>query len=137
MTKVVFGAIAAVMLAAAPLSTASAHHSPVAVFDMKSRVDYTGTLKAVHWVNPHIYIVVEVPGPNNTSTAWDFESMPVSFFTRAGVRKKDFDAKIGDKVVVRAMKAANGRPLGFLRNIKFSDGSEVRILKDDEAAPLR
>jgi hypothetical protein len=137
MRKVLLGALAAALLAAVPVSSASAHHSPVAVFDMKSRVDYTGTLKAVHWVNPHIYIVVEVPGPNGTATAWDFESMPVSFFTRAGVRKKDIEAKIGDKVVVRAMKAANGRPLGFLRNLKFSDGSEIRILKDDEAAPLR
>jgi Family of unknown function (DUF6152) len=137
MKKILLGALAAVTLAAIPLSVASAHHSPVAVFDMQDRSNWEGTLKEVHWVNPHIYIVVDVKGADGKVTPWQFESMPVVYFTRAGVRKKDFDAKIGDKVKVRAMKALNGKPLGFLRIVTFSDGSHYTILKDTDATPLR
>jgi hypothetical protein len=40
--------------------TAAAHHSVSAEFDTSKRVTFTGSVKKVDWMNPHIYTHVEV-----------------------------------------------------------------------------
>ncbi len=122
----------AILAFAAPVA-GSAHHSPVAVYDMESRVNKVGTIAKINWVNPHIYVDVVVM-ENGKPVTWAMESMPPSYFARAGVRKKDFDARVGQKVTARVMTARNGKPLGFLRDLGFEDGTHIRILADNETA---
>src|SRR5262245_45476917 len=40
--------------------TAMAHHSVSAEFDTNKKVTFTGTVKKIDWMNPHIYTHVEV-----------------------------------------------------------------------------
>ena len=37
-----------------------AHHSPSAIFDMKTRVPLKGSVTKVDWVNPHIVVYMDV-----------------------------------------------------------------------------
>ena len=37
-----------------------AHHSVSAEFDTNKKVTFTGTVKKIDWMNPHIYTHVEV-----------------------------------------------------------------------------
>jgi len=110
-------------------AVATAHHSPVAVFDMDKRVTQKGTFKAVHWTNPHVNFDVEVLKDGKPMT-WQFESHGVSYFTRNGIRLRDFQAKIGLGVEVLAQPAINGNPFGFVRVMKFADGTEFKMFED-------
>src|SRR5262245_4904836 len=54
--------IAVVMSAGLLLSSVAlmAHHSVSAEFDTNKKVTFTGTVKKIDWMNPHIYTHVEV-----------------------------------------------------------------------------
>ena len=43
-----------------------AHHSISAEFDTSKPITFTGTVKKVAWMNPHIYTQVEVKQPNGS-----------------------------------------------------------------------
>ena len=49
---------------AATLLTGSlwAHHSTSAVFDMNKKIQVSGTLTKVDWINPHISIFLDAKG---------------------------------------------------------------------------
>jgi hypothetical protein len=50
--------VAGVAIAAAP---ALAHHSLFAVFDEGQTVTLNGIVSKVEWVNPHVYLYLDVP----------------------------------------------------------------------------
>ncbi len=51
-----------------------AHHSTTAVFDMGKKVQVTGVLNRVDWINPHISIFVDAKkGEHGGNDAWHFE----------------------------------------------------------------
>ncbi len=47
-------------LAVIVAGSASAHHNMAATFDLAQRFTATGTLTRIDWVNPHIYVSVDV-----------------------------------------------------------------------------
>ena len=56
----------ALIIAAVP---AVAHHSISAEFDTSKPITFTGVVKKIDWMNPHIYTHVEVKNPDGTTTA--------------------------------------------------------------------
>jgi len=105
---------------------ALAHHSPLAVFAMEKKATQKGTFKSVRWTNPHVWFDVEVMKDGKPQT-WSYESHGVTFFTRNGIRKRDFEAKAGLGVDVTSNPALNGGPTGHIRIMKFSDGTEFKM----------
>ncbi len=55
----------AVLMLAGP---AFAHHS-FAMFDYNKEVTIVGELKELQWTNPHIHLLVNVPGTSSDATA--------------------------------------------------------------------
>jgi len=110
------------VLIAACLGAADAHHSGGA-FDATRTVALSGTVRAFQWTNPHVWLWLDVPGPNGTSTTWGFEAGPTNFVKRGGVHWDTF--KPGDKITVRTHPLRDGRNGGQFLGATLADGTQI------------
>ncbi len=105
-----------------------AHHSFAAEFDATKCGDYTGTLTAIEWQNPHGYFHVDVKGVNGAKESWTFQTVSIITLKRSGTQRKDFEDNIGKPVFVRACLAKNGvKNRAAAETMKFPDG-QLRIV---------
>jgi hypothetical protein len=119
---------AAAMLAAAVVVPVLAHHSFSAEFDGSKTFVVKGVLTKVDWTNPHIYLYMDVKGPNGAVQEYAFSSGPPAALRRAGIKKSDF--QIGEAVTVTGAPAKDGsKHLGWLKMIKYADG-HVFVYRD-------
>ena len=80
-----------------------AHHSISAEFDVNSPIEFTGTVKQVDWLNPHIYTHVDVVAENGTTITYKVEGSPPNSLYRRGWRADSL--KPGDTVTVEGVRA--------------------------------
>lgn len=92
---------AAVLIALA--APAFAHHSVSAEFDEHKPITFTGTVKKVEWMNPHIYTQVETKTADGKSVVYRVEGGPPNALYRQGWRKDSL--KVGDVVTVKGLRA--------------------------------
>jgi hypothetical protein len=104
-----------------------AHHSTSAVFDMNKKIQVSGTLTKVDWINPHISIFVDAKGEKGVD-AWHFEGSPPAWFRRVGVNKADIAKAMGQTITVDGVKAKDGTLYGYLQKITFADGSTLETV---------
>lgn len=93
-------AAAVIIALAAP---AFAHHSVSAEFDEHKPITFTGTVKKVEWMNPHIYTQVETKTPDGKTIVYRVEGGPPNALYRQGWRKDSL--KVGDVVTVKGLRA--------------------------------
>lgn len=121
--------IAAALTVIALMPTASsAHHSLASQFDESKPLTLEGVISRVDWVNPHVYIYVEVKGDKGPVT-WELETLPPATLRRGGLRS-DMLGK-GQTVTVLAYQARREGAMAFLRKIAFADGKEIVIWVGD------
>jgi hypothetical protein len=109
------------------VGVAWAHHSPSAIFDMSKKVDVTGTLTKVDWVNPHIVVLLDVK-KDGAIESWKFESNPPAWFRQVGVSRADFAKAIGQTVTVEVVKAIDGSKYGYMQKITLPDGTAMELV---------
>ena len=114
---------------AAAVVPAFAHHSLFAVFDEGQTVTLKGMVSKVEWVNPHVYLYLDVADPAGKVTTWSVETFPPSTLRRAGLTREKLG--LGQNITLIGYKARNGKDLAFLRTITFADGREVMIALGD------
>jgi hypothetical protein len=122
--------LAAALLALTGLllsTTASAHHSPSAVFDMSKPFVLKGSLTKVDWVNPHIDILIDAVGTDGSVESWKFESNPPSWFRHVGLSRATFANFIGQTVTVGGVRARDGSHYGYMRKFTFPDGNSIEL----------
>src|SRR5687768_11192616 len=102
--------IAALMGAVAP---ASAHHS-YSMFDQTKKLTLTGTVRAVEWANPHVWVWVDVDDGKGGIVPWGFETNAPSELARFFGWTKN-SLKPGEKVTVDYAPLRSGRNGGALR----------------------
>lgn len=88
----------AAILAAAPLL---AHHSIDAEFDRNKPITITGTVSKIEWMNPHIWIYVDVKEKDGKITKWQFEGGPPNALRRGGWNRESL--KEGDPVTIKGL----------------------------------
>ena len=119
-------ALASASLLAAP---AFAHHSLAGQFDVDKSVHITGTVSRIDWVNPHVYVYVDVKQADGSLGTWKLESLPVAMMRKAGLTKSSLQAE-GKVLELDAHPARNGTPmLGYLLQVKFPEGNMVQFNK--------
>jgi len=108
---------------------ALAHHSLYAVFDEGQTVTLKGVVSKVEWVNPHVYLYLDVTDPAGKVTTWSIETFPPTTLRRAGLNREKLG--LGQNITLLGYKARNGKDLAFLRTITFADGREIMIALGD------
>jgi hypothetical protein len=109
----------------APMSPAAAHHSP-AMFDTTRELVLEGSIVEYEWRNPHVYLAIEMQGPEGRRVVQRIEAGPASNLSPAGVRPDSLS--IGERVTVRANpnRARPGRAIGGVSLTK-NDGTVLPL----------
>jgi len=102
---------------------ALAHHSVGAEFYPDKSVTVHGVITKVEWINPHVYLYMDVKGENGEVTQWAFESLPTGFLHKVGITKTLLQGNPGDVVTIDASPAKDGtKNMGWIQKITYPDG---------------
>jgi hypothetical protein len=103
---------------------AFAHHS-YAMFDQTRTLTLQGTVHAVEWANPHVWVWVKVDDGRGGGVTWGFETnAPSELYRFFGWTKQSLNA--GDAVTVEYAPLRSGASGGALRRITLANGTELR-----------
>lgn len=108
-------AAAAAVLAVFPGVPGGAHHSH-GNYELSDFTHLEGTVREVHWINPHSWIFLEVPGEDDEGPAmWAMEATNPAGLVRNGIGRDH--VLPGDPVRVRCHRLKDGSDgclLGFV-----------------------
>jgi hypothetical protein len=122
----------AVLGAVLPLA-AEAHHSFSAMYDAKKPIRLSGTLRSIHWTNPHAWLELEVAGKNGDLSVWRCEGAAPGILSSRGLAKTDI--KPGDALVIDGYLARSGARIIDARRIKLPDGRQIDGGSSDDGGP--
>jgi len=116
--------LGALLLAAALTGTpVAAHHSVPGQFDTSKPMTLTGTISDIDWVNPHIYIHLDVKDAAGVATKWSLGSAPPAMLRKANLTKAKLMGTAGEVVTIVVYPARDGtKNLGWLTKITYADG---------------
>ena len=103
-----------------------AHHSGAAVFDNTKKIDLTGVVTKMEWVNPHSHFYLDVKDSTGKVTNWNLELASPSILVRNGWSRHS--VKEGDTVTVTGSRARDNSNFGIAQTIVFPDGRKLNFL---------
>jgi uncharacterized protein DUF6152 len=120
----------ALLLATTP---ALAHHAFSAEFDAKRPVHLEGVVTRVEFINPHVWIHVDVKGQDGTVITWMIEAGSPNVLLRRGFTKTIVPP--GTRVVVDGYQAKDGSKRANGRDITLPDGRKLFLGSSGTGAP--
>ena len=118
------------ILAGAP---ASAHHAFAAEFDAKRPVKLRGTVTKMEWINPHVWIHVDVKMPDGMVEAWAIEAGTPNVLFRRGLKK---DALLpGTEIEIDGYRTKDGTHRANGRNLTLPNGQTLFVGSSGTGAP--
>ena len=107
--------------------TAIAHHSVAGQFDRERPATLTGVISDIDWINPHIYIHLDVENDAGGVDTWRLESVPPSYLRKARLTR-DMLMNSGSQVTIHVILPHDETPhLGFVQFIRYPDGREYQM----------
>jgi hypothetical protein len=110
-----------------------AHHAFAAEFDSNRPVNFKGTVSRVEWVNPHVWIHVDVKNANGTVDKWAIEGGTPNVLFRRGVTRQSLVA--GTVIVVDGYQAKDGSKRANGRDLTLPDGKKLFLGSQGIGAP--
>ena len=103
---------------------ALAHHAVSAEFDRNKPITFTGIVKKVDWMNPHIYTHIEAKDASGKTVVYQVEGGAPNALFRNGWRPDTL--KIGETVTVTGSRAKNEDSMRVgTATITKADGTRV------------
>jgi len=125
----------AVVLVAATLvvvaGSVSAHHSVSGQYDASRPLTLSGVISKVDWINPHVYLHLDVKEKDGAVTTWTLSTPPTAMMRRAGLTKESLQGQPGEVVTITAIAARDEtKKLGWISKITYADGHHVQLGRD-------
>ena len=111
----------------------SAHHAFAAEFDADSPVEFSGTVTKVEWINPHVWIHLDVNKDDGTTENWAFEAGTPNVLFRRGFTRRSLLP--GAEVLVDGYQAKDGTNRANGRDITLADGTKLFLGSSGTGAP--
>jgi len=112
------------MLVSLSSAPAVAHHS-FASFDNTKKVQIVGTVTEVQYMNPHVWVFVDVVAADGTQESWGIEVGSPNLLIRSGWMKNTVKAGQKVTVVLHPLFDTTKRG-GSLISITLPDGKTLR-----------
>jgi Family of unknown function (DUF6152) len=116
----------------APVAPTYAHHSVSAEFDLSKRIILEGRITKVEWMNPHVYLYVDVKAEGKTAN-WACETAGPNTLARQGWSRMSF--KIGDRVTVVGYQARDGSHVASARELVLANGRRLFVGSPQDGGP--
>ena len=118
------------------VSSASAHHSFAAAFDLTAPVTVKGTIVQVRLENPHSWFFLDVKDDTGKVTRWAFEAGTPSGMIRNGFKPSII--KPGAQVTIKGFRARDTtQSMGMLRELTTADGTSYGLFGSQQSADAR
>ena len=114
-------------------ATVVAHHAFAAEFDSNRPVEFTGTITKMEWLNPHVWLHMDVKKPDGTTESWAFEAGTPNVLFRRGFTKQSLLP--GAVVKVDGYQAKDGTRRANGRDLTFTDGKRLFMGSSGTGAP--
>jgi hypothetical protein len=111
----------------------SAHHAFAAEFDANKPVKMKGTVTKMEWLNPHVWLHMDVKKPDGKVENWAFEAGTPSVLFRRGFTRKSLLP--GTVVVIDGYQAKDGSRRANGRDITLEDGKKLFMGSSGTGAP--
>jgi hypothetical protein len=115
--------LSCVFILAAP---AFAHHSFEAEFDIDKPLTLTGVLTGVEWINPHVYLHVDVKDSSDKVTNWRFETLPPVMLRSGGLERSMLH--LGEALTIDGYSAKDGSKFGWASALHLMNGSTITLI---------
>ncbi len=132
-TKLGAAAGATGLLLALMSGAPSAHHAFAAEFDANKPVTMKGTVTKMEWLNPHVWLHMDVKNPDGKVENWAFEAGTPNVLFRRGFTRKSLLP--GTEVVIDGYRAKDGSRRANGRDITFPDGRKLFMGSSGTGAP--
>jgi len=126
-------ALVGTLLALAAATTATAHHSFAAAFDLTKPVSVKGTIVQIRLENPHSWFFLDVKDASGKIERWAFEAGTPSGMIRNGF--KPGIIKQGVEVTIKGFHARDAaQNMGMLRELILADGTSYGMFGSQQGA---
>jgi len=106
------------------------HHSVSGQFDPTMKITVSGVITKIDWVNPHIYVHVDVKDDKGNVVPWQFETAPPAFMRKAGLTSKKLMGD-GTPVTILGYPARDTtKQVGWILKITYADGHFYQLSAD-------
>jgi hypothetical protein len=115
--------LAAALMLASVAPTVDAHHS-TAIYDSDNPIELAGTVVEWQFVNPHVFILLEVADPaTNEKKVWNLEGGNTAGLFRRGWTPNTL--KAGDSILITVRPLRSGAAGGNYSNPRWADGKPI------------
>ena len=109
------------------------HHSFSAEFNADDPVKLTGTVARVEWINPHMWIHIDVKSPDGKVERWKIEGGGPNALVRRGLTKASLP--VGSPIIIEGYRAWDGSNTANGSSLRFSDGRKLFMGSSGTSAP--